>query len=92
MLLVVASAIIVLSFVAAVTIAVRQRTMLTWTMAVLVGLVTLRAATYVIVERMPDGGAGLLIAAFHDSELPVALWAALSLVAVGVMEIGRAHV
>ncbi len=87
MLLAIAATIIVLSFLAAIVLAVRDRGVLTVVMAGLIGLLALRALAFALARHSGDPSLAQWLGDLLSSELPIVLSAALSLLAVGIMTV-----
>ena len=85
MLLAISAAIILLSFVTAIVLAIRNRGLLTVVMAALIGLLSLRALAFALARYTGDPTLSAWLDDLLSSELPIALSAALCLLAVGIM-------
>ena len=87
MLLAIAAVVIVLSFAAAVVLAIRNRGLMTMVMAGLIGLLSLRALAFILVRHYGNPELASWLGDLLYSELPVVLSAAISLLAVGIMAV-----
>jgi PAS domain S-box-containing protein len=86
-LLAIAAVVIVLSFAAAVVLAIRNRGLMTMVMAGLIGLLSLRALAFILVRHYGNPELASWLGDLLYSELPVVLSAAISLLAVGIMAV-----